>query len=139
MNTAAATRVVYESTVTAVGGQVEAFLGHGMIVFFGDDAPQELHEMSVRHQPTVTEEGPRPGDLMVLGATEVQVLAVGEVVTENLLNLGHLDLKADGSTEARLPGDVCVAPQSLPLLRPGDAVRIVRGDTAPADTPEVAS
>lgn len=138
MGTAAATRVVYDSTVTDVGAQVEAFLGHGMIVFFGEQAPQELHDMSVRHRPSVAEEGPRPGDVLVLGDAELEVLAVGDVVADNLLNLGHLDLKADGSSEARLPGDVCVAPQTLPLLRPGDAVRIVRGGPQ-AGTTEVAS
>ncbi len=33
---------------------------------------------------------------------------MGPVVRDNLLNLGHLDLKADGRTEPKLPGDVCV-------------------------------
>ncbi|QNN53872.1 PTS glucitol/sorbitol transporter subunit IIA [Nocardioides mesophilus] len=127
---AAATRVVYESTVTAVGGQVEAFLDHGLLIFFGEESPAELHDMSVRHRPTVREEGPRPGDVIVLGTQELEVLAVGEVVADNLLNLGHLDLKADGGTEARLPGDVCVAVQPLPLLHAGDVFRIVRGGVA---------
>ena len=56
-DTASATRVLYESTVTGVGGQVEAFLDHGMLIFFGADAPKELHEMSVQHRATVAEEG----------------------------------------------------------------------------------
>ncbi len=127
-DTAAATRVVYESTVTAVGGQVEAFLGHGLLIFFSDDAPDELHDMSVRHRPSVTEDGPRPGDTVYLGGKGLEILAVGDVVAGNLLNLGHLDLKADGLTTAKLPGDVCVAKQQLPLPRAGDAFRIVRGD-----------
>ena len=71
---------------------------------------------------------------MWLGEQALEILAVGEVVGDNLLNLGHLDLKADGRTEAKLPGDVCVAQQPLPLLKPGDTFRIVRG----AGTTEVA-
>jgi PTS system glucitol/sorbitol-specific IIA component len=127
MRTTAPTRVVYESTITAVGKQVEAFLGHGLLIFFGHESPEELHDMSVRHRPTVTEEGPRPGDTLYLGERGLEVLAVGGVVADNLLNLGHLDLKADGLTTAKLPGDVCVAKQALPLVVPGDAFRIVRG------------
>lgn len=129
-DTASATRVLYESTVTGVGGQVEAFLDHGMLIFFGADAPKELHEMSVQHRATVAEEGPRPGDAIVLGDRSLTILAVGEVVRDNLLNLGHLDLKADGLTEPRLPGDVCVEVQALPLLKVGDTIRIVRGGAA---------
>lgn len=129
-DTASATRVLYESTVTGVGGQVEAFLDHGMLIFFGADAPKELHEMSVQHRATVAEEGPRPGDAIVLGNRSLEILAVGEVVRDNLLNLGHLDLKADGLTEPRLPGDVCVEVQALPLLEVGDTIRIVRGGAA---------
>ena len=64
-----------------------------------------------------------------VGALPGEVLAVGPVVRDNLLNLGHLDLKADGLTEPKLPGDVCVRVGDLPLLKPGDAFRITR----PAD------
>jgi PTS system glucitol/sorbitol-specific IIA component len=126
--TTARTRVVYESSVTAVGGQVEGFLDHGLLIFFGDDSPAELHEMSVRHVPTVSEEGPQAGDTLVLGDRSMEVLAVGHVVADNLLQLGHLDLKANGLTEAKLPGDVNVAKQTLPLPTSGDAFRIVRTD-----------
>ncbi|MGA9747210.1 MAG: PTS glucitol/sorbitol transporter subunit IIA [Nocardioides sp.] len=127
--TTEATRVLYESTVTGVGGQVEEFLGHGLLIFFGEDSPKELHDISVQHRPTVAEAGPRPGDAIVLGGHSMEILAVGEVVSDNLLNLGHLDLKADGLTEPKLPGDVCVDPQTLPLLQEGDSIKILRGAT----------
>ena len=125
--TTAPTRVVYESTITAVGEQVNAFLEHGMLIFFGHDSPAELHDMSVRHRPTVAEEGPQAGDTVVLGEVSMELLAVGPVVGDNLLNLGHIDIKANGQTEAKLPGDANVAKQELPLPAPGDAFRILRG------------
>jgi PTS system glucitol/sorbitol-specific IIA component len=118
--------VVYESEVTQVGGQVEAFLGHGLLIFFGAQSPAELHAISVLHRATISDDGPHPGDLIQVGAEELEVLAVGPVVRDNLLNLGHLDLKADGRTEAKLPGDVCVRVGDLPLLRAGDPFRITR-------------
>jgi PTS system glucitol/sorbitol-specific IIA component len=49
---------------------------------------------------------------------------------QNLLNLGHVDFKADGRTEAKLPGDVCVPSGSLATVRVGDVVRIVRADSS---------
>jgi glucitol/sorbitol PTS system EIIA component len=126
--------VLYESEVTQVGGQVEAFLGHGLLIFFGDGSPAELHDISVLHKATVAEDGPQAGDVIEVGETRLEVLAVGPVVRDNLLNLGHLDLKADGRTEAKLPGDVCVRTGDLPLLQVGDAFRITRPTTSSKDT-----
>jgi PTS system glucitol/sorbitol-specific IIA component len=117
---------VYATTVTKVGSQVQAFLDHGILIFFADHAPEELHDISVLHRVEVADDGPQPGDTIHLGDVSLEVLAVGEVVRDNLLNLGHLDLKADGRTAAKLPGDVCVAVGALPLLAPGDAFRITR-------------
>ncbi len=122
---------VYESTVTLVGGQVEAFLGHGILIFFAHGSPAELHDISVLHRASVAEDGPRPGDMFHLGDTALEILAVGDVVRDNLLNLGHLDLKADGRTEAKLPGDVCVRKGDLALLATGDSFRITR--SGPSD------
>ena len=127
------TTTVYESTVTAVGSQLEAFLAHGILILFADGSPDELHDISVLHRAGVAEDGPRPGDTVHLGDTALEILAVGDVVRDNLLNLGHLDLKADGRTEPKLPGDVCVQKGDLALLAPGDTFRITRpaDDTAP--------
>jgi PTS system glucitol/sorbitol-specific IIA component len=122
---------VYDTTVTTVGEQVPTFLEHGILIFFSDEAPAELRDISVLHRVTVSDDGPRPGDLVHLGEETLEVLAVGDVVRDNLLNLGHLDIKADGLTEAKLPGDVCVRKGRLPLLATGDAFRITRPDNTP--------
>lgn len=124
--------VVYESVVTAVGGQVEAFLDHGLLILFGDQAPAELHDISVLHSAGVADDGPQVGDVVDLGGASFDVLAVGPVVRDNLLNLGHLDIKADGRTEAKLPGDMCVPVGPLPLLHAGDVFRIRRPSPAPS-------
>jgi len=131
VDVSAESTTVYESTVTAVGSQVAAFLEHGILIFFADGAPEELHDISVLHRAAVAEDGPRPGDTVHLGDTSLEILAVGHVVRDNLLNLGHLDLKADGLTEAKLPGDVCVPKVDLALLATGHSFRITR----PASTP----
>ena len=124
--TGSGSQVVWESEVTQVGGQVEAFLGHGLLIFFAANAPAELHDISVLHQASIAEEGPRPGDTIHVGDTSLEVLAVGDVVRDNLINLGHLDLKADGRTEPKLPGDVSVRVGDLPLLNVGDTFKITR-------------
>lgn len=117
---------VYESTVTAVGELMPTMVAEGVIILFGTNAPDELHDFSVLHEPTTIEDSPVPGDTITIGAQTWTVLAVGAVVRDNLLNLGHLDLKASGETTAALPGDVCVAAGPVLLPEVGDRILITR-------------
>jgi PTS system glucitol/sorbitol-specific IIA component len=112
--------IVYSTTVTAVGDLVPGFADQGVLVFFGQDAPIELHEFSIIHTPDVVTRAPQVGDTITLQETVYNVLAVGSVASDNLLNLGHLDLKANGLTEPEMPGDVNVEAVSLPKVNVGD-------------------
>ncbi|HET8616663.1 MAG TPA: PTS glucitol/sorbitol transporter subunit IIA [Actinomycetales bacterium] len=129
---AAGDQLRYATEVVAVGDLVPQFLEQGVLVLFGEQAPEELHEFSVLHRPGSALSGPEPGDVLVIGTTELPVLAVGDVVAENLLQLGHLDIKADGRDEAAMPGDLCVPQVALPRVAPGDQIRILRGRAARA-------
>ncbi len=118
--------VRYGTTVVAVGEMVEEFRGHGVMILFGEQAPEELWEFSVRHRPATAVGGPAPGDVVEVDGVRLPVLAVGDVVEDNLLRLGHLDLKADGRTSPALPGDVCVPATELPAPAAGSVIRILR-------------
>ena len=117
--------VVYSTTVTAVGELVSDFRDQGILVFFGEGAPEELHEFSVIHKVEISERAPVVGDLIRINNEEFIVLAVGSVVSDNLLNLGHLDLKANGLTEAELPGDTNIEARTLPSINVGDKFEII--------------
>ena len=113
-------QIVYSTTVTAVGELVSDFADQGVLVFFGEDTPIELHEFSIIHKPDVVDRAPQVGDTITLQENVYNVLAVGSVASDNLLNLGHLDLKANGLTEPEMPGDVNVEAVSLPKVNVGD-------------------
>ena len=113
-------QIVYSTTVTAVGELVSDFADQGVLVFFGEDAPIELHEFSIIHKPDVVDRAPQVGGTITLQENVYNVLAVGSVASDNLLNLGHLDLKANGLTEPEMPGDVNVEAVSLPKVNVGD-------------------
>ena len=121
--------IVYQTTVTAVGELVSDFRDQGILVFFGEGAPAELHEFSILHKVEISERAPEVGDLIRINSEdfseEFQVLAVGSVASDNLLNLGHLDLKANGLTEAELPGDVNVEARPLPMIKVGDKLEVI--------------
>ena len=119
----------YATTVTAVGEQVAEFVDHGLLIWFAEGAPEELHFFSVLHRPTVTTGGVRPGDTVRIDDQVFRVTAVGEVANENMVNLGHMDLKANGDTEPPLPGDICLEELPLPEPRPGTEL-VIEGDAA---------
>jgi PTS system glucitol/sorbitol-specific IIA component len=76
-----------------------------------------------------------PGDEISLDGAVLTVLAVGDVANDNLVNLGHLDLKASGETSPQLPGDVCTERLPLPELRPGSTLTIVAGGAGVRKSP----
>jgi glucitol/sorbitol PTS system EIIA component len=117
--------VRYATQVTAVGAMIPEFRAQGLLVFFGELAPEELHDFTLLHRPTVVHSAPHPGDVIELGGAARTITAVGDVVVENLLRLGHFSLKADGATVAPMPGDVCVEVGELPELAVGAGMRIL--------------
>jgi PTS system glucitol/sorbitol-specific IIA component len=117
----------YAATVTAVGEQVPEFIGQGLLIWFAEGAPEELHFFTVLHRPTVTTGGVRPGDLVRIDDKAFQVTAVGEVANDNMVNLGHIDMKANGASEAPLPGDLCLEELPLPEPRPGTTL-VIEGE-----------
>jgi glucitol/sorbitol PTS system EIIA component len=128
-------RLRYASTVEAVGQLIPDFRAQGLLIFFGESAPPELHQLVIRHRPTVADSAPRPGDAIELDGEPFLVTAVGEAAAVNLLTLGHIALKADGSSTAPLPGDVCVERRELPALRPGSSLRILANADDDPDSP----
>jgi glucitol/sorbitol PTS system EIIA component len=121
----------YATTVTAVGEQVPEFIQQGLLIWFAEGAPEELHFFTVLHRPTVTTGGVRPGDLVRIDDKAFRVTAVGEVANDNMVNLGHMDLKANGASEAPLPGDICLEELPLPEPRPGTTL-VIEGEAAGA-------
>ena len=92
---------------------------------FGEDAPSELHEFSILHKVEIADRAAKEGDTIRINSDEYTVLAVGHVASDNLLNIGHLDLKANGETKADLPGDVNVEKKELPTVKAGDKLEII--------------
>jgi PTS system glucitol/sorbitol-specific IIA component len=123
-------RIRYRTEVLAVGSMIPEFRESGLLVFFAEQAPQELHDIVVLHRPSVAESAPEPGDVFELDGERFTITAVGSVVAENLLRLGHASVKADGAVTAALPGDLNVEKARLPLPVPGSTMRIVAGGIA---------
>ena len=115
---------IYESEIVQIGDQAELFLNEGIVVFFGDNAPEELQEFAVLHKLNEIKGEITVGSTIELSGAELKVTAVGPVANENFKNLGHLVLKLDSATEAALPGDVSCSYEKKPEVKVGDSLKI---------------
>jgi PTS system glucitol/sorbitol-specific IIA component len=120
--------VRYSTVVTSIGPLLGEFLAERIIVLFNEDAPEELREFAVIHQPDDTFEAVQPGDLVCFGSHDpIRVTAVGDVANKNIAVLGHAVFKCNGNDEAELPGDVCLEEVPLPKVEVGQTIRIEAG------------
>lgn len=81
----------YESTILRVGAETDELFEGGVLILFAEPVPDALESVSVIHRPA-GEPGAemRPGDLLQLGDSTVELRAVGERADENLRSLGHI-------------------------------------------------
>ena len=84
------THTIYKTQVTAIGDLVPTFREAGMLVFFGANAPEELHDFCILHEVTHKEDVLRPGDVVTIGETSMTILAVGDVASDNQIGRAHV-------------------------------------------------
>ncbi len=111
--------IKYQAQITAIGPLVSEFVDAGVLVFFGQGAPDELAEFAILHDGTHLDGAICPGDHINLGGQSFHVLAVGEVANRNLSALGHIIIKFNGQTVPEMPGDVCTEAIPLPKIEVG--------------------
>ena len=117
--------ITYQTTVTGVGQLAAEFADEGILVFFGSDAPEELHEFAILTDHSGPPARPvRAGDEVEIAGARFLVLCVGPVANDNLAGLGHLVVKFNGLTEPELPGDVSLPAVPAPTIEPGTVIRI---------------
>ena len=115
---------IYSSEIVKIGEQAKLFLDEGIVVFFGDNAPEELQDFAVIHKLKEITGEIKVGSEVTLSDAQLKVTAVGHVANENFRNLGHLVLKLDAATESALPGDVSCSYDKKPEINIGDKVTI---------------
>ncbi len=117
----------FEATVREVGEQVEDFLDARMLIFFGENAPPELREVSVVLSVSTMDPSPVlvPGRLLTIGQGNLTIEEVGSAAEENFRLLTHVVLATEG--QAILPGQIRVAGQwpSLADVQPNSKVQIL--------------
>ena len=78
---------IYSSKIVKLGEQSELFLAEGIVVFFGDNAPEELQDVAVVHELKPVNGDIAVGTTIELSGEVLKVTSIGEVANENFKNL----------------------------------------------------
>lgn len=118
---------LYKTKVINIGNEAEMFREEGMIILFGENAPESLSDYcyNIKVEPVAGEI--EAGMELSIGSEKYSVTAVGSVVRKNLSELGHITIKFDGSREAELPGTLYVEDRDLPEITIGEEISISGG------------
>lgn len=115
--------MIYESKVTNIGEDVEAFLEEKMVVLFNENVPDELKSIALVHEEKAMNGDVNVGDYFILGDTQYKILAVGNKANETLHELGHCTIKFSVPADDDLPGTIVVEEKEIPELVPGLAIK----------------
>lgn len=121
----------YRAVIHEIGPMVEEFLPHGILIFFGENAPSELREVSLIHDGSQLLSPITPGDMLRFSSSSQEPLpswyrltAVGDVANTNLAELGHIVVHFDAATQPNLPGAVSVEPSLTALPTIGTTIEL---------------
>lgn len=107
----------FKSKVLEIGSMVPAFEEEMLIVLFGTNAPNELKDISVIHEPesSFVTDSIKEGTKIEMGGTTYTVTRVGSAANGNFEELGHLSIYFK-ETDELLPGAIEVEPSVFPSV-----------------------
>ena len=119
--------ILFQAEVTGVGKLALSMFSDGMMIFFDKRVKEnvpDLIDYSVLLDIRINEGGIAPGQRLRIGSAEFDILTVGDVVNQNVQNLGHSVLVFDGSSEATLPGNIHLNKAEIPPMQAGTTITI---------------
>ena len=117
-------KTIYKNTVNKVGNSVDEF-GNKMIIFFGDNAPEELRDYCYSLELKDVNGNIEVGDYVDIDGVKAKILAVGDEAQVNLESLAHLTVNLSGNIDDLLPGAIVTEKVDIHDLKIGTEFRIL--------------
>lgn len=104
--------VFLKTRITAVGPEVAELAEGGVLILFGDGAPEELAEVSVLHavEEGPVAEAPGAGSSITVGDTvSAEITAIGDMAWNKVRDIGHVVVNFNGAEAVERPGEICAS------------------------------
>lgn len=119
--------VIYENQVQNIGSGANDFKESGMIILFGDSAPDSIKDFCYSVNVNPINGTIAAGQTMKFGDSEYKITAVGEEAPVTLAGLGHCTINFSGATEVELPGTIYLESKPQPEIVVGTTIQIIEG------------
>jgi glucitol/sorbitol PTS system EIIA component len=97
-----------KTRITEIGTDVADLLEGGVLILFAEGAPPELAEVSVLHKVEIVDaKQPAPGSKILIGNVEAHVTAIGSYAWQKVIDIGHVVINFNNSSNAERPGEIC--------------------------------
>ncbi|GEB77430.1 PTS glucitol/sorbitol transporter subunit IIA [Sporolactobacillus inulinus] len=117
---------IYRTQIKSIGKSAKDFLQEKMLVLFGDEAPAGLKDYCFAIKVTPIQGEIQVGQHVAIDKDRFKITAVGNLVQKNLVDLGHITMRFDGSTTADLAGTLYLEAKPIPNLSVGSIIKIER-------------
>lgn len=117
--------MILESEVVSVGKEAQRFLNEGILLLFpAESVMTQVKNYSIMTNKLEVNGQIKVGDQLSIGDEQFKITAVGNIAQQNLEKIGHATFKADGSTQAELPGTIYLEVKDLPTITVGEKIMI---------------
>lgn len=117
--------IIYENKVKNIGALANSFLEDKMFILFGDEAPQDLKDFCYNIDVVDAAGDIQAGQKLIINDEQFEITAVGNLVQRNLVQLGHITLRFDGSIAPELPGTLYLESKDIPTIEQGALLKII--------------
>lgn len=118
--------VIYQTTITQIGSSAMEALQEHMLILFREGVPEDLADYCFIHRHGKLMATLTPGMVLELAGTCYPITAVGNVVQQNMQELGHITLRFDGASTAEYPGCIHVAGNTPQQINVGCVIQFLK-------------
>lgn len=120
-------QVIYKTEVVRLGSEALNALDQNLLILFGQEVPEILEDMVFVHNNKQISAEPKKGDLVLVDDQEFEILCVGDVVYQNLSQLGHCTLTfGENEDQEILPGSIYLKAVKAPKAGIGSIIQIIQ-------------
>ncbi|MBC5830539.1 PTS glucitol/sorbitol transporter subunit IIA [Vibrio metschnikovii] len=117
---------LYQVQVERIGAFAYEALEDDMMIIFSQIAPQDAADYCFIHSHDRLKAPIEAGYTLIIGQQRYPITSVGEVVNQNLAELGHITIRFDALDQAEYPGCLHVNGQRPTQILCGEQIAFFR-------------